>query len=67
MPLALLGGLAHRRLSGVHGFAECGFEEAGAGGRGGGEAGFELVAEGHEFGDLGDDAVLLGEGWDGYG
>jgi hypothetical protein len=26
-----------------------------------GDAGFELVAQGHEFIDLGDDAVLFGE------
>ena len=32
----------------------------------GGEAGFQAVAQGHQFVDLGDDAVLFGEGGDGY-
>ena len=32
---------------------------------GGGEADFELVAEGHQLVHLGNDAVLFGEGWDG--
>jgi hypothetical protein len=34
---------------------------------GGGELGFEAVAEGHQLVDLGDDAVLLGEGRGGIG
>ena len=38
------------------------FEESAAVGVGGGELRVELVAEGHEFIDLGDDAVLFGEG-----
>lgn len=37
-----------------------GFEEATAVGPGGGELRFELVAEGHQFIHLGDDAVLFG-------
>ena len=44
---------------------EDGFEEAAGFGLGGGELGFEAVAEGHQLVDLGDDAVLLGEGWEG--
>ena len=27
------------------------------------QCGFELVAQGHQFIDFGDDAVLFGEGW----
>ena len=27
---------------------------------------FQLIAEGHQFVDLGDDAVLFGERWEGY-
>lgn len=45
------------RLEGV---MEDGFEQAGAGLFARGDAGFELVAQGHEFIDLGDDAVLFG-------
>ena len=30
-----------------------------------GEARFQPVAQGHQFIDFGDDAVLLGEGWEG--
>ena len=30
-----------------------------------GKGGFQTVAQGHQFFDLGDDAVLLGEGWKG--
>ena len=33
---------------------------------GGGELGFELVAQGHEFIDFGDYAALFGEGWEEY-
>ena len=52
-----------------HGFAsgdcKCGFDEgsgeAGLPGAGLGEVGFEAVAEGHQFIDFGDDAVLFGE------
>ena len=43
---------------------EC-FEEAGAGGVGGGEGRLQPVAEGHEGVDLGHNAVLFGEGWEG--
>lgn len=42
-----------------------GFEEVGAGGGGGGEAGFQLIAECHQGIDLGHDSVLFGEGWEG--
>jgi len=38
-----------------------GFEQAAAVGLGAGEVGFQLVAEGHEFIDFGDDAVLFGK------
>jgi hypothetical protein len=38
-----------------------GIGEVNLGGLGFGEAGFEGVAQGHEFVDFGDDAVLLGE------
>jgi hypothetical protein len=38
---------------------EDGFEEAAAVGVGGGELRFELVAEGHQFIDFGDDALLI--------
>ena len=41
---------------------EKGVEEAASFGLGGSELGFQLVAEGHEFFDFGDDAVLFGEG-----
>ena len=41
---------------------EGGFERGAAGVGGVGEAGFQFVAEGHEFIDFGDDALLLGEG-----
>jgi hypothetical protein len=44
---------------------EDGFEEVAGFGLGGGELGFYLVAEGHEFIHFGDDAVLFGEGWEG--
>src|ERR1017187_5734379 len=37
------------------------FEEAAGLGLGGGESGFQAVAEGHQIIDFGDDAVLLGE------
>ena len=43
---------------------EGGFEEAAGLGLGGGELGFQAVAEGHQFIDFGDDAVLFGEWWD---
>ena len=33
----------------------------------GGQARFQTVAKGHQFIDLGDDAVLFGEGWKGDG
>jgi hypothetical protein len=33
-------------------------------GLGRGKAGFQLVAQGHQFIDLGDDAVLLGKRWE---
>ena len=45
------------------GFVEEGVEEVARGGLGGGELGFEAVAEGHKLFDFGDDAVLFGEGW----
>ena len=44
-----------------------GFEEALAGCIGIGEAGLQSVAQRHQFIDRGDDAVLLGEGWEGEG
>ena len=37
------------------------------GGLGALETGFEAVAQGHQFIDFGDDAVLLGEGGTGVG
>lgn len=37
------------------------FEEVAGFGLGGGELGFQLVAEGHQFIHFGDDAVLFGE------
>ena len=40
---------------------EYGFEQAVAVGLSGGELGFELVAQGHQFVYPGDDAVLFGE------
>jgi hypothetical protein len=46
-------------------FGEQGVEEAAARGGGGGQARFEAVAERHQRVDLGDDAVLFGEGWEG--
>ncbi len=42
-----------------------GGEELGAGGFGLGEFGFQGVAQGQQLGDLADDSLLLGEGWDG--
>ena len=42
-----------------------GFQQAAAVGLGGGELGFQLVAQRHQFVHLGDDAVLFGEGWKG--
>jgi len=47
------------------GFGEEGVEEIVGFGLGGGELGFQLVAEGHEFFDFGNDAVWFGEGWQG--
>jgi len=44
---------------------EHGFEQATALGLRGGELCFELIAERQELIDFGDDAVLLGEGWEG--
>jgi|GEM_PF-3365362 len=41
-----------------------GFEQAAVVGLGGGELGFELVAQGHQLIDLGYDAVLFGERWE---
>ncbi len=41
-----------------------GGEELGAGGFGLGEFGFQGVAQGQQLGNLGDDSLLLGEGWD---
>lgn len=41
------------------------FHEFLAFGLGGGELGFQLVAEGQQFIHFGDDPVLFGEGWDG--
>ena len=41
-----------------------GFEESAAFGLGGGELRFKPVAQGHEFIDFGDDAILFGERWD---
>ena len=42
-----------------------GFEQSAAVGLRAGKLRFKLVAEGHQFVDLGDDAVLLGERWNG--
>jgi hypothetical protein len=42
-----------------------GFEQATAVGLGGGELDLQLVADGHQLVDLGDDAVLFGEGGSG--
>jgi hypothetical protein len=47
------------------GLVEEGFEEVVAGGVGGGEAGLQAVEQGHQGVDLGDDAVLFGERWEG--
>jgi hypothetical protein len=47
------------------GLVEEGFEEVAAGGVGGGEAGLQAVEQGHQGVDLGDDAVLFGERWEG--
>ena len=44
-------------------FLQDGFEEAAAFGLGGGELRFQPVAQGHQFVDFGDDAVLFGERW----
>ena len=43
------------------GFSEERVEEGVGFGLGGGELGFQLVAEGHQFIHFGDDAVLFGE------
>ena len=43
---------------------EHGFKKSTAFGVGGGELRVELVAEGHQLIDLGDDALLFGEGWE---
>jgi hypothetical protein len=40
---------------------EQGFEEAARLGLGGGELGFQAVAEGHQLDHFGDDTVLFGE------
>jgi hypothetical protein len=45
---------------GSEGLVEGGFEEVAGLGLGGGELGFQAVAESHQFIDFGDDAVLLG-------
>ena len=42
------------------GFGEEGVAEVAGVGLGGGELGFQLVAEGHQLFDFGDDAVLFG-------
>ena len=44
---------------------EDGFEEVTAFGVGGGELRFQPVAQGHQFIDFGDDALLFREGWEG--
>jgi len=41
------------------------FEEAAAFGLGGGELRFQPFAQGQQFFDFGDDAVLFGEWWEG--
>jgi hypothetical protein len=46
-------------------FGEEGVEQAAADGGGGSEARLQPVAQGHQRIDLGDDAVLFGEGWKG--
>ncbi len=51
--------------SGGKGLVQEGVEEAVAGFVAVGKAGFQAVAQGHQFIDLGDDAVLFGEGWEG--
>ena len=53
--------------SGGKGLVQEGVEEAVAGLVANGEARFQAVAQGHQFFDLGDDTVLFGEGWKGYG
>lgn len=44
---------------------EQGFEEAAAFGVGDGELRSQPVAQNHQFIDFGDDAMLLGDGWEG--
>lgn len=41
-------------------------EQAAAGGGGGIETRLQPVAQGHQFIDFGDDAVLFSEGWEGH-
>ena len=60
-PSSLFSGLQRR----IQGFVQHGFQQAAAVGFGGGELGFQLVAQRHQFVYFGDDAVLLGEGWEG--
>ncbi len=43
---------------------EQGFEEAAAFDLGDGELRFQPVAQGHQFVNFGDDAILFGEGWE---
>jgi hypothetical protein len=55
-------------LAGVHrreGLGQKGVEKAAAGGAGMGEARLQPVAKRHQLIDLGYDAVLFGEGWEG--
>ena len=46
----------------AQGFVQDGFEEAAAFGLGDAELGFQPVAQGHQFFDFGDDAVVFNEG-----
>jgi hypothetical protein len=51
----------------VESFMQGGFEEAVAFGLGGGEMRFQPITQRHQFTNLGDDAVLFGEWWEGHG
>lgn len=64
--MGMSGGLSVGRIS-RQCVMEQGFEEALLCGVGVGEGGLHPFTQGHEFIDLGYDAVLLGEGWEGEG
>ena len=55
---------AARRGDGSKRLVQQRVEQAAAGGFAGGKAGFQPVAQRHQFVDFGDDAVLFGEGRD---